>query len=240
MGAGKNIVSFSGGKDSTAMLLMMIERGVPVDEVRFFDTGWEFPEMHDHILQVEVYTGIPITTIKPKDSFDFEMLERPVVRSKGINKGEVHRYGYGWPSFMRRWCTTIKNRYLNVGVKADDAVFIGFALDEIHRAEKLQKKKKNARFPLVEYGVSEIEALKYCTDRGFTWGGLYEHHKRVSCFCCPLQNIKALRALRKHHPHLWKKMLDWELEMGVEKRFKGKSVLDFDRRFGAEGLEVSE
>lgn len=33
----KNIVSFSGGKDSTAMLHQMIERGENIEEVYFFD-----------------------------------------------------------------------------------------------------------------------------------------------------------------------------------------------------------
>ncbi|GAI98610.1 unnamed protein product, partial [marine sediment metagenome] len=39
----KYIASFSGGKDSTAMLLRLIKEGWPLDEVVFFDTGWEFP-----------------------------------------------------------------------------------------------------------------------------------------------------------------------------------------------------
>ena len=40
-----NIVSFSGGKDSTAMLLMMLEKDVPVDRVICVDTTKEFPAM---------------------------------------------------------------------------------------------------------------------------------------------------------------------------------------------------
>lgn len=35
-----NIVSFSGGKDSTAMVLEMLERNVPIHSVIAFDTGW--------------------------------------------------------------------------------------------------------------------------------------------------------------------------------------------------------
>ena len=38
-------VSLSGGKDSTAMLLLMIERGLPINTVLWADTGMEFPEM---------------------------------------------------------------------------------------------------------------------------------------------------------------------------------------------------
>lgn len=51
----KHIVSFSGGKDSTAMLLMMIEKGMPIDDIIFCDTGAEFPAMYEHIKQVEKY-----------------------------------------------------------------------------------------------------------------------------------------------------------------------------------------
>ena len=36
-------VSLSGGKDSTAMLLLMIERDMPIDMVLSADTGMEFP-----------------------------------------------------------------------------------------------------------------------------------------------------------------------------------------------------
>ena len=38
-------VSLSGGKDSTAMLLMMLEKEMPIDCVLWADTGMEFPEM---------------------------------------------------------------------------------------------------------------------------------------------------------------------------------------------------
>ena len=34
-----NIVSFSGGKDSTALLLMMLERGMRVDDIVCVDMG---------------------------------------------------------------------------------------------------------------------------------------------------------------------------------------------------------
>ena len=44
-----HVVSLSGGKDSTAMLLRMVEEGWPVDHIIFCDTGLEFPEIYDHI-----------------------------------------------------------------------------------------------------------------------------------------------------------------------------------------------
>ena len=47
------VCSFSGGKDSTAMLLRLLEEGVPVDVILFCDTGLEFPALYDHIRKVD-------------------------------------------------------------------------------------------------------------------------------------------------------------------------------------------
>ena len=45
----KHIISFSGGKDSTAMLLKMIELNYTIDDIVFVDTGLELPEMYLYI-----------------------------------------------------------------------------------------------------------------------------------------------------------------------------------------------
>lgn len=68
-----NIISLSGGKDSTAMTLMMLERGEDIHSVVFFDTGWEFPEMHEYIDRLERYTGMSFVRLKSKHSFDYWM-----------------------------------------------------------------------------------------------------------------------------------------------------------------------
>lgn len=46
----KHIVSFSGGKDSTLMLILMLKKGMPIDDIIFADTGMEFRELYDYIL----------------------------------------------------------------------------------------------------------------------------------------------------------------------------------------------
>ena len=71
-----NVVQFSGGKDSTAMLLHMIELNMPIDEIIFCDTGLEFPEMYEHIEKVEKYIGRKITRLKHEKSFEYCLLDR--------------------------------------------------------------------------------------------------------------------------------------------------------------------
>lgn len=226
----KHIVSFSGGKDSTAMLLMMLERGMQVDEIRTFDTGWEFPQMYEHWKKVEEYTGRKINVIHPKKSFYDWMINTEVVRSFGPNKGEVHRVGYGWPSVMRRWCTRQKINALNRGARRATR-YIGMASDEPHRI------KLDGNYPLATWGITEADALQYCYDRGFDWGGLYNHFDRVSCFCCPLQSLKNLRVLRQHYPSLWQQMLEWDRAIPLnegDRGFKDLSVVALEDRFGRE------
>lgn len=48
----KYVLSLSGGKDSTAMLLRLLEEKQPVDFILFCDTGLEFPQMYEHL---EIY-----------------------------------------------------------------------------------------------------------------------------------------------------------------------------------------
>lgn len=193
----KYIVSFSGGKDSTAMLLMLLERCYQVDEIVFCDTGKEFPDMYKHIEQVEGYINMPITKLQPEKGFEYWMFEH-------VKKnGDV---GYGWPLFKgARWCTKelkrrplqkyLKNKYGNEHIE-----YVGFAFDE---PERLKGKKKNQTYPLYDWMITEAEALKYCYDRGFDWNGLYTRFGRVSCYCCPFQSIKDLRNLYYFYPDLW-------------------------------------
>lgn len=82
----KYIVSFSGGKDSTAMLLIMLEEGCRIDEIIYCDTGKEFPEMYEHIDKVEKYIGRKITRLKAEKSFDYYMFEHE--KTRGKNRGK--------------------------------------------------------------------------------------------------------------------------------------------------------
>lgn len=167
----RNIVQFSGGKDSTCMLLMMLEKGMQVDEIIFCDTGKEFPQMYEHIIQVGLYVrekyGKEITILKPEKGFDYWFSEH--VKTRGKRKGEK---GYGWATMRIRWCTkalkvNINNKYLKQS-KEPYMLYIGIAADEPKRHEN---KPDNVIHPLYDWGITEAQALQYCYERGFRWGG---------------------------------------------------------------------
>lgn len=229
----KHIVQFSGGKDSTCMLLMMLERDMPIDDIIFCDTGMEFPGMYDHIAKVERYIGRKVTRLRPPHDFIYYFAQRPKIRGK--NKGLP---GYGWPRMWQRWCTRIFKTELTAKYLRNNGeykLYIGIAYDEPKRHAR---KGDDAEHPLYDWGITEKMALKYCYAKGFNWDGLYEQFKRVSCWCCPLQGIGSLRNLRKYYPDLWQKLL--EMDAMVEYSFKPDwSVKDLELRFVLEDQQQS-
>ena len=225
----KHIVSLSGGKDSTAMLLMMLEKNMPIDEIIFCDTGMEFPAMYTHLDKVEQYTGRKITRLKSERSFEYYMFERKKTHGKNID-----RSGLQWPMPILRWCTgRLKTKpykkYIKEKYKGEETItYIGIAYDELERRKKA---KSFHVHPLFDWQITEKQALQYCYDRGFNWNGLYEMFNRVSCWCCPLQSLKELYQLYTHFPEFWQKLKDMDRQANnnfrsdytveqLEKRFK--------------------
>lgn len=240
-------VSLSGGKDSTAMLLLMIEKGMPIDLVLSADTGMEFPEMYDHLEKVDEHLhrerGVHITTLRHPMGFEYCMFDEPKMKKSSLEnraKLGVVPYGNGWPGIKVRWCTgQLKTHLINKEVnrlkKERNALhYVGIAADEAKRC-------KGEVYPLVEWGITEAQALQICYDRGFDFGGLYEIYNRASCWCCPFQRIGELRKLRKHHPELWARLMDMDQRALAQYgdnplgRFKQNwTVAQLDARFAAE------
>jgi len=237
-----NVVSCSGGKDSTAMLLRMLEEGMQIDCILFCDTGLEFPQMYEHLAKLEQNIGRPITRIRAEHSYEYLMFDVPVKR--GSDSLVIQRYGagytgHGWPGPRQRWCTsrlkdTPREQFLReLRRKYDVKEFVGIAADEQYRLERERNKNPNHAHPLVDWGMTEADCLQYCYDHGYDWGGLYEHFKRVSCWCCPLKSLDELRQLRKYHPELWAKLKDWDNRTWRQFR-SDYSVEQLEKRFDFE------
>ena len=178
----KHIVSFSGGKDSTAMLLMMIEKKMQIDEIIFCDTTVEFPQMIEHINQVEGYIGRKITRLQAPHDFEYYLGGH--IKTKGKNKGKV---GYGWAGPLTRWCTsTLKTDVIRRHLKhyPHRTEYIGIAADEHYRVHKT-KSTANITYvmPLYDWGITEKNALAYCYSKGFTWGDYMKNSIEYPATC---------------------------------------------------------
>ena len=225
-----HVVSFSGGKDSTAMLLRMIELNMPIDEILFCDTTVEFPALYEHIAKVEKYIGREITKLHAPHGFEYYLLDGEHTRTK--KKEIAAMRGRSFPTAMQRWCTSrlkthIIEKHLNqIKKNCSPIEYIGIAADE-------EKRAKEKNYPLIEWGWTEADCLNYCYEKGFDWGGLYKIFDRVSCWCCPLQGLEELRKLRRHFPNLWRKLFYWQ--MVTWRKFRPDfSVQELELRFRLE------
>lgn len=224
----KHILSFSGGKDSTFLLLELIRRKYPLDDVVFFDTGWEFPVMYEHIEKCKKLcreNEIKFVTLHPSKDFDHLMLDHI---TRNGNKG------YSWCGGPSRWGTTFKIQALDNYFKenAGAVQYIGIAADETARLEK--ERKKYCRFPLAEWGITEAECLQGCYDAGFDWGGMYEHLDRLSCMYCRNKNLKELSNIKKYYPDVWRGLKEYQSKTNLPYKTNGTTIFELEKRFDLE------
>ena len=232
----RSIASVSWGKDSLCMLLVLIEYGYQLDEVVFYDTGFEFQAVYDTrdaTLPLLSKHGIKYTELQPVRPMLYDMLERPKVKRSGEQV-----FGDGWCGGPCRWGTFLKLRALNKYI-GKNYTYIGFAADEPARLANLEPHKLA---PLAGRGITERRALSICNKQGYYWKehnhSLYDLLDRVSCWCCANKNLKELRNIYHHLPVYWEKLKD--LQSKIDRPFKGyykglpKGILELEQRFAAE------
>lgn len=198
----KHIVSFSGGKDSAAMLLRMIELNMQVDLVLFCDTGKEFPQLYAFVDEVFAYCrskGIECRTLHPAKSWDDWFFGKV---TRGKMKGKVR----GWPLmfFHCYWSRESKFKLMDPICK-DQERYIGFAADEAKRLQS-SGKKPGYNFPLANWGWPESQALEYLESTGWA-RQFHRDFNRTGCFLCPKQGTKSLKTLCEYYPEQWSELM---------------------------------
>lgn len=190
-----NYVHISGGKDSTALAVLLYERGVDFELV-FSDTGAEFPETYWMVSRIAKVLGKKLHVISNGSFFE-------------------HLVARGWflPSFTRRWCT-VELKLLPLQELCDKpncTVYIGFRADEQKRLSRGRIAWKNAiiRYPLIENGLNKDDVFKLCRKFDLL-NPLYSWRSNVSCFCCPLQRKSDWLGLLHNYPQLYALAEQWE------------------------------
>lgn len=236
----KHIASISFGKDSLAMLLLLLEKKEPLDEVIFYDTGMEFQAIYniqDKILPILKNNNIKYTELKPKESFEYKMFEKPVKHRNGsIGKG------YSWCGGRCRWGTTEKNKtiykYLKDNYGNNYIEYVGIAFDETSR---IKYDEKHKFYPLVKYEMTEKNCLEYCYSKGFSWEEdgveLYSILDRVSCWCCCNKNLKELKNYYKHLPKYWNKLKEYQNKTNRPFKNNKYTIFYLEEKFKKEIME---
>lgn len=224
----KHIVSWSGGKDSSAMLIRMVEEDMPIDDIVFIEVmatpmlSGEFPEMHEYIHRMERYIGRRITVVQ--SPLDFDTVFHRVYQS-GQRAGKI----YGFPLTCGAWCNdrlklrTIRQHYKTYG---EHIRYLGLAADEPKRLARLEA---CCRSPLAEWSMTEQDCIDFLEKREML-NPLYRKFKRLGCWFCVKQSLPSLRVLHRDYPEYWSMLMAWDKES--PRTFKPKTtVAELDQRF---------
>ena len=221
----RKILCFSGGKDSTAMLIHIIENNMRLDDIIYVDMGsWMWSSAKEHIKQVEEVFNVKINIIHAEEEI-----------WKGFER-------WGFPSFVNRWCTGVKKELMRKYIKENYDLgekivqYIGYCADEDCRINKKLYHSFSVEYPLVDAGISTDEALNLCKEYGFDFGGNYEHHSHYNCWLCPLQRVNELRYLWREEPELWNRLRQMQYRTDGEYQYK-RTIFDFDKKFWLEEKE---
>lgn len=200
----RKYLSYGGGVNSTAMLLLLLDKGWEFESV-YVDHGCDWPETREYVRMLA--DRYPITILKPSVNY----------------KGEIFDNIYDWgfiqgilPSRLHRWCTQrFKVQPLMDYAETPCFQFIGIDTTEAHRAKFSCNMGVENRFPLLEYGIDR----KGCID-------IIKAHDlpvpiKSGCYFCPFQTVGQWRKLRKVHPDLFCKAKKLEDRVNIPRLARG-------------------
>lgn len=155
----RHVLNVSGGKDSSAMALLMAGRVKGLEHFRhdgmeyvFCDTQKELPETYEYLARLEAELGSKIIRLNAKAGFDHWI--------KVFN-------GY-LPSPQNRWCTKmLKLKPFEAHVGDDNVIsYVGLRADENRAGYISTKPNIQTRYPLKEAHIDYKGVVRILEDSG--------------------------------------------------------------------------
>lgn len=193
----RHILSFGGGVNSVALMVLLVREHQPLDEVVFADTGVELPETYEYLPLVTEYLtrhGVPFNTITP--------------RRDGRNLYDICWERKVFPSTIWRWSTRdfkvnpIRRYYRTL--KAPIRQYLAIAYDEFERMKTSGVDYITNVYPLVERRLTRSDCVSIIESAGLPLP------VKSSCFFCPFSTIGRWKWLHDKHPHLYEKAIALE------------------------------
>jgi phosphoadenosine phosphosulfate reductase len=217
-------VSFSGGKDSLATLLIVLEAGLSPPVV-FVDTGIELPETVEHVHEVAARHDLELVVEETEHDF--------VERSAE----------FGPPARDYRWCCKTQKlgpvaRVLNKRFPGGMITFIGQRRYESGPRSRSGAKWRNPWVP-GQVGASPIQdwtglhvwlLLMMRDEPSNPWYDL--GLERIGCYPCPATDLADLEIVEEHFPgyQRWKEFLkEWAEQTGRDQQWVDLNLYRFHK-----------
>lgn len=213
------IASWSGGKDSTATIILAHENNEPLDIIVFcevmFDkeTTGELPEKIHFVKNIA----------KPMfESWGYKVLilhhTKTFMDEFEHTRGEKSKWSgmkLGFPMAGKCYMNDAKRKPIQKFYRQLEREnkkykdYVGIAVDEQERLEAMKTRNTNQISLLAKYGYTEQMAMQKCREYGLV-SPIYKFSKRDGCWFCPNASPKQIKQVRDNHPELWKKMTELE------------------------------
>ena len=199
----KKYLSYGGGINSTACLVLKEQGKLDYDEAVFVDHGTDWPETYEYVEMIK--NKFPLTVLKP------------------IYEGYSNLYEYCWfrkmlPARWPRWCTArFKVGPLTEYHEKPCFVMIGIDYGESHRAKISSNNREESRYPLIEAEIDREGCKQIIKDHGLPVP------QKSGCYICPFQRVADWKQLRRRHPDLFCKTEQLEKRNDTYRKSKGKS-----------------
>lgn len=243
------IASWSGGKDSTASIILAHEHGEPLDLIIFSEVMFdkeisgELPEHIDFVKNKAIPLfgkwGYKVKILHSEKNY-IDIFMREPTRGKYFGTG----LRAGFP--MAGKCTVNReakikpiNDFLKQICQYKITQYIGIAIDEPKRLERLDGVKTSL---LEKYGYTEQMAYDLCVKYELL-SPVYNFTKRGGCWFCQNARKKELRHLRDCHPELWQRLMDLEDEPNlighIWNTLEKKSIHMIERQYKQEDAQMT-
>ncbi|OQO90132.1 phosphoadenosine phosphosulfate reductase [Saccharomonospora piscinae] len=230
------VISYGGGVQSTAMLVLAAQGKLNIDAALFANVGddSEDPRSLRYVREVaKPYAaahGIPVHELHrtTRDGTRDTILGR-ITRDGSRSHTIPVRLSSGKPG--GRSCTadfkvSVTGRWLREqGATADDpaTVLLGISLDEIHRANPSRANRhERLVYPLLDLGMNRADCQRLIADAGLPIPG------KSACWFCPNRRLDQWAAMRANEPGTWQMCVDLE-----------RHFIDRERRAGREPVYLS-
>jgi hypothetical protein len=188
-------LSYGGGVNSVALMLLLLKEGLPLDEVVFADTGGEVPETYAYLDVTRKFLAehnVPFTVVAKRGPGLYENAWRREVL----------------PSAIWRWSTRdykvapIQRHYRSLGSHVYQ--YLAIAWDEIERMKDSRVDYVTNLYPLVDRKVTRADCVALIETAGLPVP------PKSSCFFCPFGSLDRWRWLFENHRDLYEKAIALE------------------------------